>query len=90
MDCTGFSEDEVRGWNWKDTNILDPDDLTQFLAAWQTIVVSGKQGEFRRGCAGSTVSIDVSLPCRPLYGADERVERDIDLTEGVSYKRQFA
>ena len=27
LDYTGFSLEQLRGWNWKDSNILHPDDL---------------------------------------------------------------
>jgi formate hydrogenlyase transcriptional activator len=42
---TGFSLEQIRGWNWKDTNILHPDDMQGLFDTWSAIVESGQEGE---------------------------------------------
>jgi len=34
LDYTGFSLEQIRGWNWKDTNILHPDDMPDLFETW--------------------------------------------------------
>ena len=45
LDYTGFSLEQLRGWNWKDSNILHPDDLQGLWETWRAIVASGQPGE---------------------------------------------
>jgi PAS domain S-box-containing protein len=47
LEYTGFSLEHIRGWSWRDTNILHPDDMEALFDAWQSIVASGKQGEIQ-------------------------------------------
>ncbi|PYS40875.1 MAG: hypothetical protein DMG14_09190 [Acidobacteria bacterium] len=47
LDYTGFSLDQIKGWNWKDTNILHPDDMQSLLESWGAIVASGDEGEIQ-------------------------------------------
>ncbi len=47
LDYTGFSLEQIRGWNWKDTNILHPDDAQGLTATWSAIVASGQPGEIQ-------------------------------------------
>ncbi len=47
LDYTGFSLQQIKGWNWKDTNILHPDDLQSLFETWSAIVASGKPGEIQ-------------------------------------------
>jgi PAS domain S-box-containing protein len=42
---TGFSLEQIRGWNWKDTNILHPDDMQGLFDTRRAIVASGQEGE---------------------------------------------
>ena len=44
---TGFTLEEIRGWNWKDSNILHPDDMQGLFEAWGAIVASGQEGEIQ-------------------------------------------
>ncbi len=44
---TGFSLEQLRGWNWKDSNILHPDDVQGLFDAWRAIVASGQEGEIQ-------------------------------------------
>jgi len=43
----GFSLEQLRGWNWKDLNILHPDDVEGLFDAWRAIVASGQEGEIQ-------------------------------------------
>ena len=45
LDYTGFTMQQLRGWNWKDSNILHPDDLQGLFETWSAIVASGQPGE---------------------------------------------
>src|SRR6266446_4950203 len=47
LDYTGFSLEQIRGWNWKDTNILHPDDAQGLTETWSAIVASGQPGEIQ-------------------------------------------
>ncbi len=47
LDYTGFSMEQLRKWNWKDSNILHPDDLQGLFATWSAIVASGQPGEIQ-------------------------------------------
>jgi PAS domain S-box-containing protein len=47
LDYTGFSLEQLRGWNWKDSNILHPDDVQGLFATWSAIVASGQPGELQ-------------------------------------------
>src|ERR1041385_7851710 len=47
LDYTGFSLEQVRGWNWKDTNILHPDERQGLFETWSSIVASGQPGEIQ-------------------------------------------
>jgi PAS domain S-box-containing protein len=47
LDYTGFSLEQLRKWNWKDSNILHPDDLQGLFAMWSAIVASGQPGEIQ-------------------------------------------
>jgi PAS domain S-box-containing protein len=44
---TGFSLGQIRGWQWKDTNILHPDDMQRLFEEWSAIVASGQEGEIQ-------------------------------------------
>jgi PAS domain S-box-containing protein len=44
---TGFSSGQIRGWQWKDTNILHPDDMQRLFEEWSAIVASGQEGEIQ-------------------------------------------
>ena len=44
---TGFSLGQIRGWNWKDTNILHPDDMQGLFETWSAIVASGRESEIQ-------------------------------------------
>ncbi len=37
LDYTGFSLEQIKGWNWKDTNILHPDDLAALFESERRI-----------------------------------------------------
>jgi PAS domain S-box-containing protein len=45
LDYTGFTLEQLRGWNWKDSNILHPDDIQGLFETWSAIVASGQPGE---------------------------------------------
>ena len=45
LDYTGFSLEQLRGWNWKDSDMLHPDDIQGLLETWGAIVASGQPGE---------------------------------------------
>jgi PAS domain S-box-containing protein len=47
LDYTGFSLEQIKGWNWKDTNILHPDDMQSLFETWSAIVASGEPGEIQ-------------------------------------------
>lgn len=47
LDYTGFSLDQITGWNWTDTDILHPDDTAALFDAWNAIVASGREGEIQ-------------------------------------------
>lgn len=47
LEYTGFSVDQITGWNWRDTNILHPDDMDPLFEAWQAIVATGREGEIQ-------------------------------------------
>jgi len=47
LDYTGFSLEQLRKWNWKDSNILHPDDLPGLFGTWSAIVASGQPGEIQ-------------------------------------------
>jgi PAS domain S-box-containing protein len=47
LEYTGFSPSQIAGWNWRDSNILHPDDLQPLFDAWQAIVASGREGEIQ-------------------------------------------
>jgi len=47
LDYTGFSLEQIRGWNWKDTNILHPDDIQSLFETWSAIVACGEPGEIQ-------------------------------------------
>jgi PAS domain S-box-containing protein len=47
LDYTGFSLEQLRKWNWKDSKILHPDDLQGLFATWSAIVASGQPGEMQ-------------------------------------------
>ncbi len=47
LDYTGFSLDQIRGWNWKDTDILHPDDIQRLYETWRALMASGKPGEIQ-------------------------------------------
>jgi PAS domain S-box-containing protein len=47
LDYTGLSLEQIRGWNWKDTNILHPEDLHGLFESWNSIVASGGPGEIQ-------------------------------------------
>lgn len=47
LDYTGFSLEQFRKWNWKDSNILHPDDLQGLFTTWSAIVASGQPGEIQ-------------------------------------------
>jgi PAS domain S-box-containing protein len=47
LDYTGFSLQQIKGWNWKDTNILHPDDIQSLFETWSAIVTSGEPGEIQ-------------------------------------------
>ena len=44
---TGFSLEQIRGWSWRDTNILHPDDMQGLFQTWSAIVASGQEGEIQ-------------------------------------------
>ena len=44
---TGFTLEQIRGWNWRDTNILHPDDMEGLYQAWSGIVASGQKAKFQ-------------------------------------------
>jgi len=44
---TGFSLEQIRGWNWRDTNILHPDDVQTLMETWGAIVESAEEGEIQ-------------------------------------------
>jgi len=43
LDYVGLTTDQAQGWNW--TAAVHPDDLNGLVAAWQTVLASGKAGE---------------------------------------------
>ena len=47
LEYTGFTMQQLRGWNWKDSNILHPDDLQGLFETWSAIVASGQPGEIQ-------------------------------------------
>jgi PAS domain S-box-containing protein len=47
LDYTGFTLEQITGWNWKDTNILHPDDIDALYQSWSAIVASGEEGEIQ-------------------------------------------
>jgi PAS domain S-box-containing protein len=47
LDYTGFSLKQLRGWNWKDSNILHPDDIQGLFDTWSAIVASGQPGDIQ-------------------------------------------
>jgi PAS domain S-box-containing protein len=47
LEYSGFSLDQIRGWNWKDINILHHDDLQGLFEKWRDIVASGEPGEIQ-------------------------------------------
>jgi PAS domain S-box-containing protein len=47
LDYTGFTLEQIRKWNWKDSNILHPDDLQGLFETWSAIVASGQPGEIQ-------------------------------------------
>jgi len=42
VEYTGFSQEEVKGWKWTDTDGLHPEDLPRLLDAWRTVVATGE------------------------------------------------
>ena len=44
LDYTDLSPDQSRDWRW--TAAIHPDDLSRLTDAWQSILVSGEQGDF--------------------------------------------
>jgi len=44
---TGLSLEQIRGWNWSETNILHPDDMEGLYQTWSAIVASGQEGEIQ-------------------------------------------
>src|SRR5882724_733915 len=46
LDYTGLPLEQIRGWNWKDTN-LHPDDRQGLFETWSAIVASGQPGEIQ-------------------------------------------
>jgi PAS domain S-box-containing protein len=47
LEYTGFTMQQLRGWNWKDSNILHPDDFQGLFETWSAIVASGQPGEIQ-------------------------------------------
>lgn len=47
LEYTGFSPEQIAGWNWRDSNILHGDDMLPLFDAWQAIVASGGEGEIQ-------------------------------------------
>lgn len=47
LDYTGFKLADIKGWSWKDTNILHPNDVEGLFESWQAIVASGLEGEIQ-------------------------------------------
>ena len=47
LEYTGFTMQKLRGWNWKDSNILHPDDFQGLFETWSAIVASGQPGEIQ-------------------------------------------
>ncbi|WP_263358597.1 PAS domain-containing protein [Acidicapsa ligni] len=44
---TGFTLEQIRGWSWRESNILHPDDMESLYRAWSAIVACGKEGEIQ-------------------------------------------
>ena len=44
---TGFTLEQIRGWNWRETNILHPDDIEDLFREWSAIIASGQEGEIQ-------------------------------------------
>jgi len=47
LDYTGLSLQQIRGWNWKEANILHPEDVQGLFESWNSIVASGEPGEIQ-------------------------------------------
>jgi PAS domain S-box-containing protein len=47
LEYTGLTMQQLRGWNWKDSNILHPDDFQGLFETWSAIVASGQPGEIQ-------------------------------------------
>jgi PAS domain S-box-containing protein len=52
LDYMGFSLEQIREWNWTDTNIIHPADLPGLFETWRAIVASGQPGEIQARLRG--------------------------------------
>lgn len=42
LEYTGFSLDQIDGWNWRDTSILHPDDMEALFDEWRSSPRDGR------------------------------------------------
>jgi len=47
LDYTGLTLEQIRGWNWRISSILHPDDLQTVFDQWRAVVASGREGEIQ-------------------------------------------
>ena len=47
LEYTGFSMEEIKGWNWMDSGLLHPDEIQSIIKQWSDIIKSGKEGEIQ-------------------------------------------
>lgn len=73
-DYTGHGPDDALGWDWQ--SVIHPDDLSDFLSGWRSILASGESGELegrvRRADARYRRFL---IQCEPVRDAAGQIDR---------------
>jgi hypothetical protein len=48
--------EQIKGWNWRETDIVHPDDVECLFEEWSAIIASAQEGKFRPACGAQMAS----------------------------------